>query len=239
MAQKAIHVRTGRLVTPEQFIGLEGPGYREKGILPLCPQCEAPLSPYGVHSLKVASRFDHPDGSQCPLSSTPDSRYAHLAPTDWDLEQGKRLRSALCDDPTRASLKAVYAACLAMCGKLSGAEFAAMCRKADHFQVWRYKGLTLTWLPYVLVTLMDLPVIEDYRSDPMRIVLHKPARTPLDTLWLHPEACTLRRFYADTGRPMAKPPITIPYSRAKTAQGDTAWIRPALLAVIEKCCLSH
>ena len=239
MTQKAIHQRTGALVTPEEFIALEGADHRNKGVLPLCPQCGAALAPYGVHSLKVMSRFDHPDGSQCPLSSTPDSRYAHLVPTDWDLEQGKRLRADLCDDPTRANLKAVYAACLALCGKLSGAEFAAMCRKADHFQIWRYRGVTLTWLPYILVTLMDLPVVEDYRSDPMRIVLHKPARTPLDTLWLRPEACTLRRLYADTGRPMAKPPITIPYSRAESAQGETAWIRPALLAAIEKCCLSH
>ena len=122
MAKKAIHVRTGRPVTPEQFIGLEGPGYREKGILPLCPQCDAPLSPYGVHSPHVASRFDHPDGSRCSLSSTPDERYAHLVPADWDLEQGTRLRSALCDDATRANLKAVYTACLALCGKLSGIE---------------------------------------------------------------------------------------------------------------------
>ncbi len=239
MTHKAIHVRTGRLVTPEQFITLEGPDYRAKGVLPLCPQCDAPLSPYGVHSLKVMARFDHPDGSHCPLSSTPDLRYAHLAPTDWDLEQGKRLRAALCDEPGRANLKAVYAACLALCGKLTGLEFAAMCKKADYFQVWRYKGLTLMWLPYVLVTLTDLLAVEDYRPDPLRLVLHKPAQTPLDTLWLRPEVCMLHRYYADTGRAMAKPPIPIPYPRAQTAQGDTAWIRPALLAAIEKCCLSH
>ena len=182
MTHKAIHVQTGRLVTPEQFISLEGPGYRERGVLPRCPQCDAPLFPYGVHSLKVTSRFDHTDGSHCPLSSTPDSRYAHLAPTE---------------------------------------------------------GLTLTWLPYVLVTLTDLSAVEDYRPDPLRLVLHKPARTTLDTLWLRPGVCMLHRYYADTGRAMIRPPIRIPYPRAKTAQGDTAWIRQALLAIIEKCCLSH
>ena len=114
-----------------------------------------------------------------------------------------------------------------------------MCKKADYFQVWRYKGLTLTWLPYVLVTLTDLPAVEDYRPDPLRLVLHKPARTTLDTLWLRPGVCMLHRYYADTGRAMTRPPIPIPYPRATAAQGDTAWIRPALLAIIEKCCLSH
>ena len=239
MTHKAIHVRTGRLVTPEQFISLEGPGYRERGVLPRCPQCDAPLSPYGVHSLKVTSRFDHPDGSHCPLSSTPDSRYAHLAPTDWDLEQGKRLRSALCDEPDRANLKAVYAACLALCGKLSGLEFAAMCKKADYFQVWRYKGLTLTWLPYVLVTLTDLPIVPRKRRSPLRMVLHKPSQTTLDALWVRPETCSLHLFFADTGQPMKRNPIPIPYPKAETAKQDTAWIGDRLLHAIEKCCVAH
>ena len=239
MTQKAIHQRTGALVTPEEFIALEGADHRSKGVLPLCPQCGAALAPYGVHSLKVMSRFDHPDGSQCPSSSTPDSRYAHLVPTDWDLEQGKRLRSALCDDPTRANLKAVYAACLALCGKLSGIEFAAMCRKADHLQVWRYKGVTLTWLPYVLVTLTDLPIVAGKRRWPLRMVLHKPAQTTLDVLWIRPEMCSLVPFFADTGRPMERDPIPIPYANAESAREDIAWIGDRLLLAIEKCCVAH
>ncbi len=239
MAQRAIHQRTRTLVTPEAFVAWEGADYRSRNVLPLCPPCDAPLPPtasippMGHRASIIRTR------SQCPLSSTPDARTACLVPTDWDLEHGKRLRSAVCDDPARANLKAVYAACLAMRGKLSGIEFATMCRKADPFQVWRTKGLTLTWLPYVLVTLTDLPIVVRKRRWPLRMVLHKPPRTTLDVLWIRPEMCSLVPFFADTGRPLERDPIPIPYANAESAREDIAWIGDRLLLAMKKGCVAH
>jgi hypothetical protein len=86
----------GRIVTPEEFDALSGADYREKGLFPLCPVCDAKLSVYGVRSFAVTVRFDHPDFSDCPLSSTPNPRFAHLRPGGWDLEAGKRLKAEFC-----------------------------------------------------------------------------------------------------------------------------------------------
>ncbi|MDA8095286.1 MAG: hypothetical protein M0T84_15535 [Betaproteobacteria bacterium] len=176
MTGQAINPRTGRLVTPEEFAQQAGPDYREKGLLPLCPACGAALSLYGVHSPNVTSRFDHPNHSVCELSSTPDPRFAHLKPSSWDLEQGKRLFAAFCEPE---SIKAGYALCRKICGKLTGDEFLAMCRAADRKNIWAYRGITLEFLPYVLVTLVDLEK-SDRRPIPLRIVLHKPVKTFVD-----------------------------------------------------------
>lgn len=235
MTKKAIHRRTGRVVTPEEFIALEGTGYREKGVFPICPACGAHLAVYGVHSLSVASRFDHPNGSVCTLSSTPDPRYAHLVPSDWDMEAGKQLRTAMCETD---NLKTVYATCLALTGALSGSEFVEICRQADKRSIWCYKGLTLIWLPYVLVTLMDLPASEK-RKYPLRMILKKPVTSTIDALWITPEDCGLQKHFADSGNAMSSPSISIPSPRAEEAKADTSWINKNLLAIIQECCLRH
>lgn len=236
MTRSAIHKKTGKLVSPEEFVALEGAQYREKGVYPSCPSCGADLSPYGVHSVTVTSRFDHPNGSNCSLSSTPDPRYAHLSPSEWDMEAGGRLRAAMCEIE---NLKSVYSACRSLTSTLSGHEFVEMCRQADRRNVWCYKGLTLDWLPYILVTLVDLPAT-DKRSYPLRIVLIKKRRdSTIDSLWITPEDCSLQRHFADTGRPMRSPPTSIPCPDAEKAKGDTSWISQKLLDIITECCLHH
>ena len=230
MTGQAIHSHTRQLVTPEEFVRLSGANYREKGIFPMCPACGAALSPYGVHSLSVTSRFDHPDHSNCELSSRPDPRFAHLKPSGWDLEQGNRLFAEFCEPE---NLKAVYALCRNICGKLTGDEFLAMCRAAYRKNIWAYRGITLTYLPYVLVTLVDLEKgVSGKRKIPYRIVLHKPSRSLLDALWLTPEDCSLRKVFADTGNLMRDGEVAIPQPEA-----DTSWISEALLRKIRECCV--
>lgn len=228
MTRQAIHPRTRRLMTPEEFSMLEGPNYRGKAVFPLCPACGAELSLYGVHSPSIASRFDHPDHSDCELSCSPDPRFAHLKPSGWDLEQGVRLFATFCETE---NLKAVYALCRKICGRLTGGEFLAMCRAADRKNVWAYRGITLEYLPYVLVTLVDLEK-DETRKWPLRIIRHKPARSFLDALWQSPEACTLRKAFADTGKPMRDADISIPQSWA-----ETAWIPDVLPRKIRECCV--
>ena len=57
----------------------------------------------------------------CPLSETPDPRYAHLRPSGWDPAAGKRLKGAFCEAD---ALRQGYAACQAIClGHLPGSAF--------------------------------------------------------------------------------------------------------------------
>lgn len=235
MSRQAIHQRSGKLVSPEEFVALEGPQYREKGVHPICPVCKCPLDLYGVHSMHVTSRFDHPDGSTCERSSHPDPRYAYLGNAELDLDSGVRLRADMCEKET---LKSVYAACRALTRKLTGPEFVEMCRQGDKRNIWAYKGLTTAWLPYVLVTLVDLPAC-DARNQPLRFVLNKPARTDVSAIWLRPQDCSLEKHFADTGNPVRNGSIPIPNDPAERAKTDTAWISKSLFEIIWQCCADH
>lgn len=237
MTGKAIHKRTGRMVTPEEFMRLEGPRYREKGDYPSCPDCGSDLHPYGVNSPNVRSRFDHPDKTDCPLSATPDPRYAHLRPGDWDLEAGKRLRAAFCEPD---AIRQGYNVCRALCFEhLRVPEFIRWCRQADHRRVWAYKDLPMAIIPYILVTLADLPPCWDARGGrrfPLRFVLTKPRNEPIDAMWLTPEACSLEAMFADSGRRMAKAPIAIGDPAIERFRSDTGWISDAMVRHLRECC---
>ncbi len=241
MTRKAIDRARRDLVTPEMFVARHGPDWKRRGIRPpVCPACGEPLHLYGIHSVKAPAAFHHPDGSQCPLSRSPDPRYAHLVPSDWDLAAGHRLKERFCE---KQNLKEGYAACHALCfGHLSATEFLELCRRADRKNVWSYKGITLEVLPYILVTLMDFPVNETVnRSYPLRLVLQKQPREPIDALWLHPGECRLIPHFADEkGKRMTRlPERRIPDPEIERRRTDTGWISDALLRKLRQCCVDR
>lgn len=235
MTQKAIHPKTGKIVSPEEFVTISGPSWKEKEIFPVCPSCKAPLSPYGIHSATVPSRFDHPDGSNCPISSHPDPRYAYLTPSDWDPEGERQLKAEFCREDR---LKEAYEACLKICGTLSGDEFIDMCRMAEKRGIFRYKGLSLWILPYLLSTLIDLPK-SGKRAQPFRLILVKPKKEFLDILWIRPQKCRLEKHDAETGRSMGLSPVGIPDPAVESARKNTGWMSPELILKIRKCCLDN
>ena len=235
MTRKAIHPKTGKIVSPEEFVAISGPSWKEKEIFPVCPACKAPLSPYGLHSATVPSRFDHPDGSDCPISSHPDPRYAYLTPSDWDPEGERRLKAEFCREDL---LKETYAACLKIFGTLSGDEFVDMCQMADKRGIFRYKALSLWILPYLLSTLLDLPK-SGKRAQPLRLILVKPKKEFLDILWIRPQECRLEKYDANTGKPMRITSVGIPDPAVERARKDTDWMSRELILKIRKCCLDN
>jgi hypothetical protein len=235
----------GRVVSPKEFMALAGPDFREKGLYPECPACGDPVSPYGPHSVKVTSRFFHAKGSTCSLSSSPDPRYAHLRPRGWDPAAGQRLKAEFCG---AEALKQGYAVCQAIClASLRGAEFLDFCAAADRRRVWTYADLPLWAVPYLFVTLADLPPNPKARHPArkkyaLRFVLDKPRRGGrfIDIAWLSPEQCQLVCVFADSGNPLTSvEPISLGDARIEAARGDTAWISPPLFETLRKCCLRH
>lgn len=233
----------GRIVTPEEFDALAGADYRDKRLFPLCPVCDARLSVYGVRSLAVTARFDHPDFSDCPLSSTPNPRFAHLRPGGWDLEAGKRLKAEF---RAPENLKQGYAVCRALClDRLSGEAFIRFCSAADRHRLWAYAGLPLWAVPYLLVTLVDLVPDEEAKrplrkKHELRFVLQKPKQADIDAAWLSPEQCRLVCVFADSGMPVnSVEPVPLGATSIEAARGDTAWISDRLYAILRKCGLPH
>lgn len=241
MTRKAIHRRTGDIVTPEEFLRREGAKFRERGIYPKCIVCGSVLHPYGLHSTNVTSRFDHPNRTDCLLSSTPDPRFAYLQPTDWDLSSGKRLRATLCDPE---NIKQAYAVARRLCfSQLKVVEFLNMCHEADRKSVWAYKGLEVRVIPYILVTLVDLAPHysngpgKGGRKFPLRFVLHKPVGSAIDAMWVSPNDCRLEPVFADSGRPMKNPTVAIFDRAIETARNNVDWIPDSMTESLQECCI--
>lgn len=177
------------------------------------------------------------DGSRCSLSATPDPRYAHLRLVGWDLAAGKRLKALLCEEE---HVKQAYAVCHALChGRFDSAEFTRFCKAADRRNVWSYRGVTLEIVPYILVTLADLPVNDRVgRKYPLRFVLHKPRDEAIDALWELPGSCRLVPHFADDrGRAMTRcRRPSVPDEVAESKRHDTDWMSPALVRRLRECC---
>jgi len=242
MTQWARHKRSGRIITPEEFVSLEGAAFRDRGIYPSCPVCDNDLHPYGVHSISVTSRFDHPNRTDCPLSSTPDPRFKHLRPAGWDFAAGEALRREFCEPPR---LREAYAVCRAICfGRLRINEFVAFCKEADRKRVWAYKDLPLWVVPYILTTLADLEpeqvgapeVLKNARRFPLRFVLKKKAKTAIDEMWRTPQTCSLAPVFADSGKPMSRAPIVIGDDQIESTRCDVGWISDSVVRGLRGCC---
>ncbi len=239
MTRHAISPLTGRTVDPEKFLAEAGPHWKERGLYPLCPSCGKRLFPWGVHSPNVVSNFHHHEGTLCPLSSTPDPRFAHLLPSGWDLERGRRLYARFCE---QENLKQGYAVCRALCGEhLLADEFVAFCRQACRLNIWAYRDIPLEFIPYILVTLADLPRNLNHpggkRRNAYRYVLSKVDEKEIDFLWIEPGSCRLKPVFTDTGNRVNKLLVRgIPDDRAEALRADTEWFPEALLRRIRECC---
>lgn len=250
MTRTAIHLPTGEMVTPEGFIAREGADYRQRGAWPQCPACGAGLFVHGVHSPNVTSRFRHAEGSVCPLSASPDPRFAHLVPEAWDPAAGERLLEELCEED---NLKHAYLVCRWLCGgHLPSKEFVGLCKKAVRLGLFRYKGLPLWVVPWLLVTLDDFTRDmrspagrhvskdgRDKRQYQFRFILQKPDQAGIETAWISPSRCSLEKVFADSGKRMRNGIIPLRKEIKEVDQESTAWIGRALLARLRECCRGH
>lgn len=228
----------GRSVTPQEFIELAGPRYREAGTLPYCPGCRQPVFVYGVHSTAVASRFQHfelPEDADplddCPLADR-SGRLGGLVPDGWGEARGQQLRAAFFEPE---NIRNFYAFCLAMCrrGNLPAQKWAKMLERADRKGIWRYAGMPLWVAPYVLLTLENFSATSKAGGEyAFHFVLDKPKGSSASALWLSPERCRLKKVFASNGEAVTAEdnpyPVSLEALRAKA--GDTAWISDALLA---------
>ena len=248
MTRTAIHLPTGEMVTPEGFIAREGADYRQRGAWPRCPACGAGLFVHGVHSPNVTSRFHHAKGSVCPLSASPDPRFAHLVPEAWDPAAGERLKRRFCEED---QIKQAYMVCHRLCGgRLASDEFVALCRRAARLGMFRYRGLPLWVVPWLLVTLEDFHeerpegeegaqaagVLRNRRTYSFRFVLRKPIRSAIDVLWIDPESCYLEKVFVNSGRPVKGGCYKLGNQTIEEARSKTGWIGKPLLARLQECC---
>lgn len=198
--EKALY--NGKLLTPEQFEKKASREWQEKGLFARCPiqHCNRVVSPYGVHSLKVTPRFDHPDGvHDCPLSSTADVRYRNLQPRSVNPEVAQQTKNNYLATTSRQA-KVFLAFILG--NAFSQTVYNKMLDRVDELSIWSYADITNWSIPYILATLLDYKTSKghDYQCN-----FQKPRNGFIDDLWLTPEGCKLAKEFSNSGTLMTYP----------------------------------
>lgn len=240
-----------RIVTVEGFLRAQS----SPSDYPTCPVCNERLFLSATRSVKKAASFNHAprdeDANRCQLSYSYHPSYSWL--DDVDLEAiESRAESLRTSFYQLDSLKRTFTFLSRMAGKgaISQDVFALLLKRAEKFNIWRYAGLPLWAVPYVLLTLTDFYVRrEGKKTYVVRFIIEKPSRSKLNTTWLHPGQCNLVKYFVNKGKAtkvfgvqpsysgeaptaagLGKVKNPMPFSEAdfNALAADTAWIRGGL-----------
>ena len=215
MSEFALHRPTGKVVTAEEFRKIEGSGWHRRvrdgtAVWAECLACGRDMGPR-VTAGRLVGHFCHRpgvDASDCPFSPNPDPRFRHVWADRWDVPRGERLRREFCEE---RNLKTAFNVCNKVAGSVSTDEFIAMVREADRRRIWRYEAISLAFVPYVLLTLIDLHASANgtrarhfrFGLD-FRFVIQIRHTEPLNRLWESPGRYELRPAFTDTGNDIRK-----------------------------------
>lgn len=217
-----------------------------------CPACGEKVFLSGARSTRKAASFNHMPGSEektpCVLSYKEHPNYSGLR--DVDLEEVQLRAEALKSNFYRLeNLKRAFTFLTKVAGKgaVNRDVFVLLLQKADKLDVWRYAGLPVWAVPYILLTLSDFYIQRESKPTyVVRFVIDKPSRSKLNTTWLQPEQCALVKYFVNKGKATkvfgAKPAVTglssgpsrvknpLPFSEAEfnALTGDTSWISSGL-----------
>lgn len=143
MSFKAIDPQSGLLKPIQWFI--------EHNIRSgICSVCGDLIGVRADKTVRTSAHFAHERGAACPTITGNRTRYGNLGASQYDDEQAKSLRNAVSDNIYEIFIN--FQA-LTEGGKIQ--EFRDALSKADKLRVWRYQGLTIPFVPYILVTLVE------------------------------------------------------------------------------------
>ena len=146
---RAVNPLSGRYVTVSEFLAEIGPNYKEKKIIPKCPCNGCALYIHGAHSPNTISKFSHmPKQKECRCKN---DYHGPLGIPEYD---SLLLKDKVCEEK---NTKKIYQSCLNACGKghFPATKYVELIKKANHLNIWQYKGIELWMVPYILLTLDD------------------------------------------------------------------------------------
>lgn len=151
---------SGETITIDDFKEKYGLNALKQGMILLCPDCNEELYVHGLSSLIINAGFNHKPGTTCLLENGFGKGLA--APSDWDIENGKRIRELL---HNKVFISKLYCFCHSICLKknLSVDKFCELVREADKRNLWRAKDLE-DWVIGFLLLLFG-----DFKGEPSRV----------------------------------------------------------------------
>lgn len=147
-----------------------------------CSVCGDAVDIKADRTVQTRAHFAHAKGSPCPTVTRNRTRYENLGASRYDDELAKHLRNAV-----STNVYEIYLNFQALSEGSKVKDFKDALKKADELRVWRYAGLTLPFVPYILLTLVDQFNKKDspFRKDDFFFILPSEIRS-YDDLWIKP-----------------------------------------------------
>lgn len=222
-----------------------------------CPACGENLFISAANSMVKTASFNHyvhPDeDSRCSLSYQYHPTYSWLknVPQELSTERAALLKHEFFQ---AENLRRAFTFLTSLTGKgaVTSPVFSLLLRKADEFGIWRYSGLPVWAVPYILLTFIDFVVRPTAKPVfVLRFIVEKPPRSKLTTTWLQPGQCKLAKYFVNKGKanklfgaagagkaplvPVRNPnPLTFSEEEFKRITADTSWIGDGLNHLLEE-----
>ncbi len=174
------------LLTADEFRHKYEDSYRQQNIKLNYPLCRSKIT--FVNSKSVRPHFRH--GGWPP--NCPWSAYHLLSYSKFSEKHGIKLKSEFCK---LNNLKQVFKTTQNIHGKyMNGELFYELCKTANKYQIWNCVGLTLEYLPYILLTLHTFSDTEKNGTDTSyRYTINKPNNKSIDVIWKYPNKYKLQK----------------------------------------------
>lgn len=188
---------------------------------PICGCCSATFTIVAANSLSTSAHFAHPPGAVCHTIGRNAVPYDHLKqiPRDTSVAQNLRKEFGL-------HVEHIFNKCSGLAKNLSFKEFVDCFDEFHKAGAWEYHGLTLEYIPYLLLCFRDIFKARPPYRDLDFYFLLEP-RTNLGDLWIRPQTTAQRilQVYPSSGRivyhqimsDIASTSPTVPTGFARTA----------------------
>ncbi|MBP2111693.1 hypothetical protein [Paenibacillus silagei] len=113
----------------------------------LCRVCGEKIYIRADKSENTKTHFSHYRDSKCPTIEKNHRPFAHLNASELDLENGEIIKGKVAEHSFL-----IFEKCKGMAENLNAKEFRDLIDFATQKEVWNYKGLTFTYVPYILLT---------------------------------------------------------------------------------------
>ncbi|PEJ23200.1 hypothetical protein CN887_21040 [Bacillus pseudomycoides] len=154
------------------------------GLDAICDVCHTDLYIRAEATSDKQPHFTHyPKRSNCPTILKNRKKYEDFKPVEIDRENAENIKKTVL-----ANLWGTFLKCQEIMGtKLYESEFKSMIKKANDRNIWLYKGLTMTYVPYILLVNYGEFPKTDKRAKKVHFVFDAVINN-FDDLWVNSKA---------------------------------------------------
>lgn len=170
MAYKALDMDTHEIKDVEWFIKNRKTGF--------CEVCGNLMEPKAINTPGTRTHLTHLKNTGCPTVDKNGKKFQALSARNQNANQGEVFKLEV-----KENLFSIYLTCSRLVGKLlTKADYRDLLNKANEKKVWDYVGISLKYVPYILVSIHEGYFVDPYKKEKFFFAL-TPELSFFDDLW--------------------------------------------------------